>query len=152
MAWVSVVETAALIRREPAKAESRTVNRPNRSVGSSTHPIAFHLGLAVAAVPEVVSTLLFVELGQQTPAKIPELSTVRSAPSRNNFLNFANANSIGFRSGEYGGKVTQFRADTFDASRTLRLCDSTDIHHDNVARSQRWDQVLLDPAEKTVHR
>jgi len=79
------------------------------------------------------------------PQRFQSLSTVRSAPSRSNFLNWENANSIGFRSGEYGAD-TAVSAGGFDS-----LANSSDlvageiVHHHNVARFQGGRQMLLYP-------
>jgi len=53
---------------------------------------------------EIVATLVFRELVKDPAAEVREFVDGSFAPSRSSFLNLEKASSIGFRSGEYGGR------------------------------------------------
>ena len=75
-------------------------------------------------------------------------STVRVAALRSRALSLAETCSIGFRSGEYGGRSSRRAPRASIASRTPCPCGRRGCPARQVARAERRRQRLLDPRPK----
>ena len=64
----------------------------------------FILTGAVTVVAEVTAAFVFGEVVEETAIELPEVLRHVGGSVRSSFLNFENASSIGFGSGQYGGR------------------------------------------------
>ena len=78
-------------------------------------------------------------------------STVRAAALRRSAFSFANACSIGLKSGEYGGRYSSVAPAASMASRTPRNLVAAKIVHDHdVAAAQTGNEKLADIGEEAL--
>ena len=80
---------------------------------------------------------------------------VRAATLRSRAFSLAKAFSIGLKSGEYGGRYRiRAPAASIALAHAGAAMGGQIVHHDEVARDQRWHQHLLDIGQEgiAVHR